>query len=146
MAKSRKYRGSSVKRKNLIEMYGVADLLKSIEAAGGKVDEAVKRATDESLKIVGASMQSFMASHSPGTTGTGDTYASYEQVSASIKDNSVEAMVGYNVKEGGLPAIFLDVGTPKQKPYFYRYYAVENNRKKIEEIQRATLNEILEGL
>lgn len=143
---ARKFKGSSVKRGNLIEMYGVSDLLKKIEDAGGKVDEAVKKATDESLKIVGADMQAFMAKHSPGTTGSGDTYASYEQIPAKSNGNKVEASAGYNVKKGGLPAIFLDVGTPKQKPHFYRYYAVENNRETIKGIQRATLNEILGGL
>ena len=142
MAKNRKYRGSSVKRKNLVEMYGTADLLKSIEAAGGKVDEAVRKAVDESLKIVGDDMQAFMSQHRE----TGDTAASFEHIAASIKGNSVEAMVGYDAKNGGLPAIFLDVGTPKQKPYFFSYYAVENNRQKIEQIQRDTLTEILERL
>ena len=142
MAKSRKYRGSSIKRGNIVEMYGVAELLKSIETAGGKVDEAVKKAVDNSLEQVGMKMQLFMMGHKQ----SGDTYASYEQVMATIKENSVEAMVGYSTKNGGTPAIFLDVGTPKQKPYFFRYYAVEDSRKQIEEIQRETLNEILKGL
>lgn len=142
MAKARKYKGSSIKRGNIVEMYGVSDLLNKIEAAGGKVDEAVKKAVDASLEQVGMKMQLFMLGHKE----SGDTYNSYEQIMASIKDNKVEAMVGYNVKNGGLPAIFLDVGTPKQKPHFFRYYAVENSRKQIEEIQRATLNEILEDL
>lgn len=123
-------------------MYGVSGLLKSIEKADGKVDEAVKKAVDASLQIVGKDMQNFMSGHKH----TGDTYDSYEQTPAVIKGGKVEANVGYNVKKGGLPAIFLDVGTPKQKPYFYRYYAVENNRQRIEEIQRKTLEEILEGL
>lgn len=139
---AKKYRGSSIKRGNIVEMYGVSELLKKIEAAGGRVDEAVKKAVDNSLEQVGMKMQLFMLGHKE----SGETYSSYEQIMASIKDNKVEAMVGYNVKNGGLPAIFLDVGTPKQKPYFFRYYAVENSRKQIEEIQRATLNEILEGL
>ena len=142
MAKKGKYRGSSVKRGNLIEMYGVTELLKSIEAAGGKVDAAVQKAVSASLQIVGADMQNYMSGHKD----TGDTIASFEQTPAKTDGNKVEASAGYNVKKGGLPAIFLDVGTPKQKPYFYRYYAVENNRKRIEEIQRVTLNEILEGL
>lgn len=142
MAKARKYKGSSVKRGNLVEMYGVSELLKQIESAGGKVDVAVQQAVDRSLEIIGADMQNFMSGHKD----TGETMASFEQISASIKDNKVEAMVGYNAKNGGLPAIFLDVGTPKQKPYFYRYYAVENNHKRIEEIQKETLNEILRGL
>lgn len=139
---AKKYRGSSIKSGNIVEMYGVSDLLNKIEAAGGKVDEAVKKAVNASLAQVGMKMQLFMLGHKE----SGDTYSSYEQIMASIKDNKVEAMVGYNIKNGGLPAIFLDVGTPKQKPYFFRYYAVENSRKQIEEIQRATLNEILEDL
>lgn len=139
---ARKFKGSSIKSGNIVEMYGVSDLLKKIEAAGGRVDEAVKKAVDNSLEQVGMKMQLFMLGHKE----SGETYSSYEQIMASIKDNKVEAMVGYNVKNGGLPAIFLDVGTPKQKPFFFRYYAVENSRKQIEEIQRATLNEILEGL
>ena len=142
MAKKRKYRGSSVKRGNLIEMHGVSDLLKSIEAAGGKVDAAVQKAVDASLKIVGDDMQAFMRGH----IDTGDTMESFEQIAAKSDGNKVTGNAGYNVKKGGLPAIFLDVGTPKQRPYFYRYYAVENNRKKIAEVQRAALNEILEGL
>ena len=138
---AKKFKGSSVKRGNLIEMYGVSDLLK-IEAAGGKVDEAVKNAADASLKIVGDDMQDFMSKHKL----TGETMSSYEQIPATAKNGEITAQVGYNAKKGGLPAIFLDVGTPKRKGHFYRYYAVENNRKKIEEIQRTALNEILEGL
>lgn len=140
MAKNKKYRGSSLK--GGIELYGVSELLKNIEAAGGKVDEAVAKAVNKSLEVVGADMQNFMSGHRL----TGDTYESYEQTEPKIKGNTVEATVGYNAKKGGLPAIFLDVGTPKMKPYFFRYYAVNNNTKRLEEIQHATLNEILEGL
>lgn len=139
---AKKFRGSSVKRGNLIEMYGVSDLLKKIENAGGKVDEAIKRAVDKSLDIVGTDMQTFMGGHKD----SGDTYESYEKVSATSDGNTVKGNVGYNIKKGGLPAIFLDVGTPTRKGYFYRYYAVENNRKRIEEIQRSELNEILKEL
>lgn len=140
MAKNRKGRGSSLK--GGFELYGVSDLLKQIEAAGGNVDEACKKAVDKSLKIVGADMQNFMSKH----VQTGDTLASYEQVHATVKDGKIEAIVGYDAKKGGLPSIFLDVGTPKQKPYFFRYYAVNNNTKQLQEIQRETLNDILRGL
>ena len=139
---ARKFRGSSIKRGNLVEITGVSELLQKIEKAGGNVNQACAKAVDNCLELVGLHMQLFMMEHKM----TGETYDSYEQVMASIKDNKVEAMVGYNVKNGGLPAIFLDVGTPKQKAYFFRYYAVENNYKEIHRIQRDTLNEILKGL
>ena len=139
---AKKHRGSSVKRGNYVDFVGGSDLLKKIEAAGGKVDEAVKKCVDNSLEQVGMRMQLFMMGHRE----SGDTYRSYEQIKANSKGDKVEAIVGYDGKNGGLPAIFLDVGTPKQKPYFFRYYAVENSSKEIAEIQKATLNEILEGL
>jgi HK97 gp10 family phage protein len=137
-----KYRGSSVKRGNFVEMYGVSDLLKQIEAAGGNVDAAVQKAVDKSLEIVGDKMQTFMLGHKD----SGDTYGSFEKTPTKIEGGKVTALVGYNAKKGGLPAIFLDVGTPKIKPHFFRYYAVENSRKQVEEIQQETLNEILRGL
>lgn len=139
---AKKYKGSSIKRGNYVEFVGGAELLKKIEAAGGKVDEAVKKCVDNSLEQVGMKMQLFMLEHKD----SGDTMRSYEQLYAEIKSNTVTGQVGYSIKDGGLPAIFLDVGTPKQKPYFFRYYAVENSSKQIREIQQATLNEILEGL
>lgn len=137
---AKKGRGTSLKTG--IEIQGVSDLLKQIEAAGGKVDEAVQKAANETLKIVGEDMQAFMSKHKQ----TGDTYESFEQPPATIRNGKVESMVGYNIKKGGLPAIFLDVGTPKIKPHFFRYYAVNNNSKHIQEIQRDALNEILRGL
>ena len=139
---AKKYRGSSIKRGNYVDFVGGSDLLKKIEAAGGKVDDAVKKCVDNSLEQVGMKMQLFMMEHRE----TGDTSRSYTQVMASSKGKKVEAIVGYDSEKGGLPAIFLDVGTPKQKPHFFRYYAVENSSGAIAEIQRATLNEILEGL
>lgn len=139
---AKKYRGSSVKRGSFIEMYGMSELLKKIEQAEGKVDEAVKKAVDNSLEYVGMKMQLFMMGHRL----TGETYSSYEQVKAQIKKGKVEAITGYDLNKGGLPSIFLDVGTPTQRPYFFRYYAIENSSKEIAEIQRKTLEEIFEGL
>ena len=93
---ARKYRGSSVKRGNLIEMHGVSELLNNIEKAGGSVDEAVKKAVDKSLEIVGADMQNFMARHRQ----TGDTIASYDQIPAKISGGKVVGNVGYKVDDG----------------------------------------------
>lgn len=162
MAKKGKYRGSSLKRGNMLEMYGVSDLLKKIEQAGGKVDAACIKAADKSMKAVGEHSQAFMAQH----TRTGDTEKSYQQPPAKVKGGKIVASVGYNIDDGGLPAIFLDVGAPNrsttvghrgvtgtpkmnpQKGLYWRYYAVNDSGqiKKIRDAQHAALNEVLEGL
>lgn len=140
---ARRYRGSSIKRRNVVSIeWDVKPLLDQIEKAGGNVNVACRKATMRSLELVGMHMQLFMMEHRE----TGDTFNSYDQVVMAIQNNVINGRVGYEIDKGGLPAIFLDVGTPKQKPYFYRYYAVENNRDKIAAIQRETLSEILEGL
>lgn len=166
MAKSKKFKGTSYKSNEMVSIHGVSDLLKKIEKAHGRVDEAVKKSTDASLAVVGKEAQRLMSRLSPGKSGTGDTYRSFEQRPAEMNGKFVQASVGYNVDEGGLPAIFLDVGvsgTPKKQPkgggagspkskpkrqegHFWRYYAVENTRDKVVEAQKSALKEILEGL
>lgn len=149
---ARKFKGTSYKQGSMVSYHGVSDLLKKIEKAQGRVDEAVKKATDASLKVIGNEAQRLMRPLSPGKAGTGDTYRSFEQQPAEMNGKFVQASVGYDVDEGGLPAIFLDVGwtgTPKREPkrgHFWRYYAVENTRKQVMEAQKNALNEILGDL
>lgn len=154
---ARKFKGTSFKQGSVISISGVSGLLKKIEKAQGRVDKAVMKATDASLSVIGKEAQKLMSGLSPGKAGTGDTYRSFEQRSAKMNGNFVQASVGYNVDKGGLPAIFLDVGTPKRTPkdkgkskrqegHFWRYYAVENTRSQVKEAQKKALKEILEGL
>lgn len=156
---ARKFKGTSYKRNGMVSIHGVSDLLKKIEKAQGRVDEAVMKATDASLAVIGKEAQRLMRPLSPGKSGTGDTYRSFEQIPAKMKGNFVQASVGYDVDKGGLPAIFLDVGTPKRAPkgkenekskrqegHFWRYYAVENTRSQVNEAQQKAVKEILEEL
>jgi hypothetical protein len=149
---ARKFKGTSFKQGSMISISGVSDLLKKIEKAQGRVDEAVMKSTDASLEVIGKEAQRLMSRLSPGASGTGATYRSFEQRSAKMNGNFVQAEVGYNVDKGGLPAIFLDVGwtgTPKREPkkgHFWRYYAVENTRSQVNEAQKKALKEIWEGL
>lgn len=153
---ARKYKGSSLKTGNAFVMYGTSEMLKAIERAGGNVDNACMKLANETMKIVGEHSQAFMAKHKL----TGETMSAYEQTPATIKGGKVVANVGYNIDKGGLPAIFLDVGTPKREPkgggkatqkqkgHFWRYKAVNDSGQveKIKAAQQRALNEILEGL
>ena len=136
-----KVKGSSYKNNTMLEITGVSELLKKIEKAKGDAVPAVAEMAKKSLEIIGENANQFMAGHKM----TGDTLGSYD-MHAKIDGDTVKGVVGYDVKKGGLPAIFLDVGTPTQKGYFWKYYAVENTRKQVEQIQQATLKKILEGL
>lgn len=136
-----------------MDLYGVEELLKKLEKAGGNVNEATNKCIDKSLEVVGEKMQEFMVQHQ----ATGDTYRAFKQVNSTdtvikigketynIKDGKT-GIVGYSVRAGGLPAIFLDVGTPKIQPYFFRYNTIESTRSEVERIQRETLEEIFKEL
>lgn len=140
---AKKYRGSSYKNASMLEVTGVSELLNKIEAAGGKVIPAATEMARKSLEIIGENMNEFMQKHK----ATGDTLNSYDMhADVNQGDNTIKGVVGYDVKKGGLPAIFLDVGTPNQKGHFWKYYAVENTRRQVEQIQQETLNKILEDL
>ena len=136
-----KYKGSSYKNNTMLEITGVSELLKKIEKAKGDAVPAVAEMAKKSLEIIGENANQFMQGHKL----TGDTLESYD-MHARIDGDTVKGVVGYDVKKGGLPAIFLDVGTPTQKGYFWKYYAVENTRKQVEQIQQETLKKILEDL
>lgn len=136
-----KYKGSSYKNNTMLEITGVSELLKKIEKAKGDAVPAVAEMAKKSLEVIGENANQFMQGHKL----TGDTLESYE-MHAKIDGDMVKGVVGYDVKKGGLPAIFLDVGTPTQKGYFWKYYAVENTRQQVEQIQQETLKKILEGL
>ena len=149
----------------MVEMYGVSELLKKIEAAGGRVDKACIKAANDTVKIIGKHSQEFMQKHRVSS----ETIGSFEEIPAKVEGGKITAGVGYNIDNGGLPAIFLDVGaptrkttvghragkgstgTPKQNPqkgYFWRYYAVNDSGQihRIEQAQQNALNEILKGL
>ena len=136
-----KIKGSSYKKNTMLEITGVSELLKKIEKAKGDAVPAVAEMAKKSLEVIGENTNQFMKSHKL----TGDTLGSYD-MHARIEGDTVKGVVGYDVKKGGLPAIFLDVGTPTQKGYFWKYYAVENTRKQVEQIQQETLKKILEDL
>lgn len=136
-----KYKGSSYKNNTMLEITGVSELLKKIEKAKGDAVPAVAEMAKKSLEIIGENANQFMQGHKL----TGDTLGSYD-MHAKIDRDTVKGVVGYDVKKGGLPAIFLDVGTPTQKGYFWKYYAVENTRQQVEQIQQETLKKILEDL
>lgn len=165
---------SSLKRKDVFFMdFDAQKLANAIEKAGGNIKPAIERAARRSLPIIQKEFQAFAAEHKVtgdmerslidpsqvafiwgknakkrfvGTTTKGVKGFTGGSVKTVSEEDCLYFEYGFDAKNGGLPALFLDIGTPKIKPTFFIYYAVENNLKKIHEIQKEELTKILEGL
>lgn len=165
---------SSLKRKDVFFMdFDAQKLANAIEKAGGNIKPAIERAARRSLPIIQKEFQAFAAEHKAtgamaeslidpsqvafiwgknakkrfvGTTTRGVKGFTGGSVKTVSEEDCLYFEYGFDAKDGGLPALFLDIGTPKIKPTFFIYYAVENNLKRIHEIQKEELTKILEGL
>ena len=132
----------------IIEFYGFKELLEKIEKAQLNVEEAVKEAVQKSAEPVKRDMDGFMIKHSPpngSPWATGETRRSWEEKMSSRGD-TITYKIGYSIKKGGLPSIFLNYGTPTNEPSFFIDHAVDDNIDEIKRIQEEALKEILKGL
>lgn len=125
-----------------LEMYGVGDLLKKIEKAKGNLEQAIEKAVMKSVELPKRDMLNYIKQHHL----TGQTEESFTVTPIEWENGVGTVYVGFSVRKGGLPAIFLNVGTPKITPSFFIDKAVENNVDEIHRIQRQTLEEILKEL
>lgn len=170
---AKKYK-SSLKRKDVFFMdFDAQKLANAIEKAGGNIKPAIERAARRSLPIIQKEFQAFAEKHRltgdmagslidpsqvsfiwgknakkrfVGTTTKGVKGFTGGSVKTVSEEDCLYFEYGFDANDGGLPALFLDIGTPKIKPTFFIYYAVENNLKRIHEIQKEELTKILEGL
>lgn len=161
--------------------FDASRLIKKIEDVGGNVKPAIEAAARRSLPPVQRDFKAFAQAHSI-TGKMADTLVDPSQVVFIWGEKAKKRFVGKNVKgkkgfqggevkvvsaedclyfeygfdakqEGGLRALWLDIGTPKRppkrgkvKPTFFVYYAIERNLSNIHAIQREELMKILEGL
>ena len=134
----------SKKRKNsfYLDFYGASDILKKIEAAGGNVEQAISKAVARSMEAPKRDMQAFISSHHL----TGMTEDAFGETPFEWKNGVLNYAVGYDMKKGGIAALFLDVGTPTMSPSFFINRAVERNIDEIRDTQQKVLKEIFRGL
>jgi len=128
--------------KAFIEMYGVSDLLKKIEKANGNLEDAISKAVEKSVELPKQDMLNFMEQHHR----SGDTEESFTVYPIKWKDGVGTVKLGFSIKKKGLPAVFLNYGTPKIQPTFFIQHAVDDHIDEIHQIHRNTLEEILKEL
>lgn len=119
-----------------IEFFGAAELLKQIEKAGGNLEQEIISAIRKSAEKPSNEMLSFIRQHKR----SGRTEDSWHEEIKS-KDGIITAEIGFSVRKGGLPAIFHNVGTPRNAPAasYFVDNAVESNIDEIIEEQNKAL-------
>ena len=172
---------TSLKRKDAFFLnFDGRRLAKAIEDAGGNIRPALEAASRKSLPIVQKDFQAFIDQHEHtgkteeslidpsetkfiwgknakkkfvGKNKSGKKGFSAGSVQVISEEDVLYFEYGFDAKKNGMPAMYLDVGTPKRtpkrgviKPSYFIYYSVENNMKQIHDIQRQELEKIVESL
>lgn len=89
-----------------------------------------------------ADVTSFMMQH----IRTGDTFKQFNTGELIWESDSMMRMkFGFEIgsKNEGLPALFLEYGTPKIRPNFFMYYAVKNNQNRVMKIMDRMASRII---
>ena len=136
-------RGTFSNKNEGISLWGIDELLKKVQALGENVTDVAAEAMQESADIIEADLRAFMKEHTrpgqgPHTIDALGTVIKKQGTSVSgttgFKMRNVD---GYGNIPVGLPALFLDIGTPHIEPTYFVYYAYKNNLSKVLEVQRS---------
>lgn len=118
---------------------GFGEMIEQLEKSNGDVKGAVNEALQETHKMITSNADEAMTPHNK----------SYKTVRSLIKENGVEwsaniatINVGFDIKHGGLPSIFLMYGTPKMKKdqKLYNAFKGTKTKKDIAELQKEIIN------
>ena len=120
------------KKKFGVEFEGFNELIDRIEKLNGDLKSITERALTESFKLVTPDLHQAMQKHKQ----TGRTEGSIVDNSTVKWDDEVASIkVGFNIKKGGLPSIFLMYGTPRI-PKDQALYNAIYGKKTQEEIRK----------
>ena len=100
----------------VLKLTGYEDILKDIENMAGDMEEAVETALRKSGELANTEYESVIEKH----RYSGITEESIVR-SPTIQRNGTKISIktGFDISDGGLASIYLDRGTPKQRPINY---------------------------
>lgn len=133
------------KRRLSLEFEGFEQVIQDFERMGGNVKSATEKALKESAKLVTENAKSEIKRHRL----TGVTEDSLrENMPVEWQGATAEIKVGFDIKGGGLPSIFLMYGTPKMTPDTKLYNAFYGNstKKKVHALQEKIFKEEIQKL
>lgn len=123
-----------------VEFYGEADILRKLENAGKNIELALTISIRKSLEKPKKEQIDFMIRHKR----TGRTANSYTEKIES-KNGLISVKYGFSVRNGGLPSIFWNYGTPRNAPPATHFIdnSIDKNIDEIIKTQRETLRQFL---
>jgi hypothetical protein len=130
-----------------LSIYGIPDMVEKMERVLGDVQEPLARAYKAGMAKPEAIMLDWFdrtdrSLHPHRKTGrTAESFYSGKLVWQ--KDGTGVYEYGFKKDEGGLAALFFEYGTPKIKPQFVMYYAVNDNLDVIAQDLQAELMAIM---
>ena len=125
-----------------LETTGFAELIQSLEKAGKDSRMAAERALKNGTKAITPGIREAIARH----RRTGRTEASLDQKDEMNWEGTVaEANIGFRIRDGGLPSIFLMYGTPRMAPDKRLYNSVYGStaRKAFNEAAEEALAQLM---
>lgn len=125
-----------------LDLKGLEEMLERIKRAGGNIEQAAEKALKESAEPFYDDLQAGIKEYHD----TGDTELSLRTTNVKWEGNVATLKVGFDMKKGGLPALFIEYGTPKQKPRPFIRPAITRNKPKARKIQQKVLSDILKEL
>ena len=124
-----------------LETSGFEELLAALDQAGVDSRKAAEKALIEGKKAVTPGIEQAIASHHL----TGRTEASLDRKDEVRWEGTVAAIdVGFHIRQGGLPSIFLMYGTPRIAPDKRLYNSIYGAaaQKKFKEAAEKELHEL----
>lgn len=121
-----------------INYYGTDEVVRKLDDLGENVEDIVFNALLESAEKPKEEMLNFIKNHKR----TGITEGSFKET-LKKEDGKIYLEIGFDIKRGGLPALFLNYGTPRQEPYFFIDKAIENNLDEIKKTQEEAMQRAL---
>jgi HK97 gp10 family phage protein len=125
-----------------LNLKGLDELLERIKKAGGSIEQAAEKALVESAEPFFDDLKAGIAEHRL----TGETERSLRKNKVEWEGGKASVKIGFDINNGGLPALFVEYGTPTQKAQPFIRPAIVKNKPKAKRIQQTVLNNILKDL
>jgi len=125
-----------------LSMKGFEDMLERIQKSGGNINQAAEKALIEGAKPFRDDLKKGIQKH----YRTGLTESTLRDLKVEWDGNIASLKTGFDISKGGLPALFIEYGTPTQKANPFIRPSIKRNESKAKRIQKEELMKALEEL